>query len=270
MNRAVPAISSLVDPSQTCATVCYRCLVELVAALEQRKAVAMLVGRALADGRFKTNHAMLQSLFRLVDVRHASATVPADLEREMGKIEATVGIARVNTLARGAIEGAMQAMGSPQLLAAAIGAGPNLMAVAPLRRRNDVLAMASAAGFEGPVRALLLAGASVQARDRPWQRDGPTALMLSARGGHCRVANLLLDAGTDVMARDRHGWSALRFAANGGHLEMVKLLVAAGAEDVASEKGWLPKDGEAEWDAAEGGHEDIAAVLRMVRKRKEQ
>ena len=85
-----------------------RCLVELVAALEQNKAVVMLVGRALADGRFKTNHAMLQALFRLVDVRHASATVPADLEREMAKIEATVGVERVNTLARGAIEGAMQ------------------------------------------------------------------------------------------------------------------------------------------------------------------
>ena len=88
-----------------------RCLVELVAALQHSKAVVMLVGRALDDGRFKTNHAMLQSLFRLVDVRHAKATVPEDLEREMATIQATVGVDRVNTLARGALEGAMQAGG---------------------------------------------------------------------------------------------------------------------------------------------------------------
>ena len=86
-----------------------RCLVELVAALEHRKAVVMLVGRALEDGAFKSNHSMVQSLFHLVDVRHAAATVPEDLEREMAKIKSTVGVDRVNTLARGALEGAMQA-----------------------------------------------------------------------------------------------------------------------------------------------------------------
>ena len=161
-------------------------------------------------------------------------------------------------------------MDDPELLAAAIGAGQNLGIAAPLRRRNNLLAMAAAAGFADQVAALLQAGASVLARDRAWQKDGPTALMLSARGGHVEVVKMLMRSGADPMECDCRGWSALRFAANAGHAAVVRLLLDAGATDSRSDKGWCSTDGEAEWDAMRGNHWEAAALLRDNRHARER
>ena len=162
-----------------------------------------------------------------------------------------------------------QAMDTPELLAAAIGAGPSLRLAAPLRQRNNFLAMAAAAGFAGPVAALLRAEASALARDCAWQKDGPTALMLGTRGGHVEVVDLLLRAGADVMAYDCRGWSALRFAANAGHLTVTRMLLDAGATDICGDKGFCTYDGDAEWDAMKGEHWDVAALLRNSRHARE-
>jgi hypothetical protein len=58
------------------------CLVELTEALRRQKAVVMLIGRARANGRFRADISMVSNLAQLVDVSNATATVPADLERE--------------------------------------------------------------------------------------------------------------------------------------------------------------------------------------------
>ena len=152
-------------------------------------------------------------------------------------------------------------MESPELLAAAVGAGPDLGSDAPVRKRDHYLAIAAAAGFVEPVAALLAAGASARARDRPWLKDGPTALMLSARGGHIEVVRRLLRAGADIMAFDCRGWSALRFAADAGHAAVVRLLLDEGAVDIAGNKGFLTFDGDAEWNAMTGQHWEAATVL---------
>ena len=64
--------------------------VELAEALRQETAVIMLIGKASSDDEFEPNTGMIANLYMLVDVRHATATVPEDLEREMAKIKAKV------------------------------------------------------------------------------------------------------------------------------------------------------------------------------------
>jgi uncharacterized protein len=80
------------------------------------------------------------------------------------------------------------------------------------------------AAFRGDivtVRALLMGGADVNARDK----DGDTALMFAAYRGHTEIVSLLLDYGANVYARARNGWTAKR-AAESGHtphiVEMIK------------------------------------------------
>ena len=54
--------------------------------------------------------------------------------------------------------------------------------------------------------------------------SGLTPLMQAAYEGHLGVAELLVDKGADVNAKDKVGWTALTCAACEGHLEVVKLL----------------------------------------------
>ena len=62
-------------------------------------------------------------------------------------------------------------------------------------------------------------------------RDGWTALMKAANGGHFEVVKQLLVArGAEVNARNNAGWTALMKAAMEGHLALVKFLVAHGAD----------------------------------------
>ncbi len=82
-------------------------------------------------------------------------------------------------------------------------------------------------GDEEPVRELLTAGASADAR----RHDGATALMLAVRDGRREIARLLIDAGCDVEARqwvDR-GPTALDAAAEASDRRLVRMLVEAGA-----------------------------------------
>jgi ankyrin repeat protein len=105
-------------------------------------------------------------------------------------------------------------------------------------------------------RALLMAGADVNARSA---NDFSVLPLHSAvAGGHGAVAALLIEAGADVNATQRHGWTPLHGAAQNGAADTVERLLAAGAEPSA-----VNDDGVSAADLAEGaGHLELAARLR--------
>ena len=80
-------------------------------------------------------------------------------------------------------------------------------------------------GRTDEVRLLLAIRADVKAASR----DGWTALMAVAQGGHVISAELLLAGVADVSATTIYGCTALLLAAQGGHEVMVKLLLAHGS-----------------------------------------
>jgi uncharacterized protein len=82
-------------------------------------------------------------------------------------------------------------------------------------------------------------------------------LHAAAAGRHGDVAGLLIDAGADVNARQRHGWTPLHSAAANGDGQLVDRLIAAGADPTATND-----DGKTAADvAAAGSHDAIAARL---------
>ena len=62
-----------------------------------------------------------------------------------------------------------------------------------------------------------------------WNRHAETPLMLASWFGKLVAVRALLSAGADVNAADKDGWRALMFAADRGHAEIVKILLSAGA-----------------------------------------
>jgi hypothetical protein len=98
--------------------------------------------------------------------------------------------------------------------------------VATAQATDGELLKAAERGDTNSVKALIAAGADVDAR----ARDDMTCLMKAARNGHTDTVKALIAAGADVNAHERlHDWTALKMASWGGHAEMVKALLAAGA-----------------------------------------
>lgn len=95
-----------------------------------------------------------------------------------------------------------------------------------------VLSVAADAGEVEMVRALLKAGAEVDASNA----GGFTALVGAAFRGHAEVAKVLLEAGGSVGARYGDGSTPLHAAAIGCRAEMVRLLLAAGASVNAQDR----------------------------------
>ena len=92
--------------------------------------------------------------------------------------------------------------------------------------QTDALFRAATAGDADTVRALLAApGVDINGLDENWN----TPLMQAARFGHDDVVRALLIARANVNARNREGKTALTLAAAGGHDETVRLLTEAGA-----------------------------------------
>jgi len=92
--------------------------------------------------------------------------------------------------------------------------------------RDAALIAAAETGDYGKVRALLLEGASVLARDS----RGRTALLAATQGNHVEAANLLIQAGSDVNAKDSIEDSAFLLAGASGYLEILRLTLEAGAD----------------------------------------
>jgi len=86
------------------------------------------------------------------------------------------------------------------------------------------------------------------------------SIIEAARSGDLVSARALLDAGTDVHARDENEWTPLNWAAGRGDLEMVKLLVDRGADVYR-----VGRDQRTPYlIALAAGHAPVARFLRAV------
>ena len=108
-----------------------------------------------------------------------------------------------------------------------LGADPNARDQAGHTPLYSVGNECSAAGGGSVVRALVQAGANVDAHDGV---KHSTALHMAARRGNVDVAEALLDCGADMEARDSKGETPLRRAVNCGKTEVAALLLRRGAD----------------------------------------
>jgi ankyrin repeat protein len=107
-------------------------------------------------------------------------------------------------------------------------------------------------------RTLLEAGAIVDVVSGNDLRVQP--LHSAASGRHLEVCRLLIAAGADVKATQRHDYTPLHAAAQHGDSDLVELFLSAGADPSA-----VTEDGQTPADAAErAGHVDVANRLREV------
>jgi ribosomal protein S18 acetylase RimI-like enzyme len=102
-----------------------------------------------------------------------------------------------------------------------------LMSQKTQKEKNKKLIKAAREGYTELVKLLLDAGADIEAKDK----YGYTALIRAASNGYTEVVKLLLDAGADIEAKKENGDTALIRAASNGHTEVVKLLKQYGAID---------------------------------------
>jgi len=72
---------------------------------------------------------------------------------------------------------------------------------------------------------------------------GSTALGHAAKNGHKEIAELLVENGADVSAKDEDGWTPLFYAAGGGKKEVVEILISNGADvNATDDSGKTPLD----------------------------
>ena len=115
-----------------------------------------------------------------------------------------------------------------------------------------------AAFFKRPavVNELLAAGADPRAASRNPMRVAPLHSAV-ADGCDFAIVRALVEAGGDVNAKQRHGWTPLHGAAFEGDAETVRFLLAHGADPKATnDPGKTAAD-----VARERGHEEVARLL---------
>merc|ERR1719487_1327226 len=72
-------------------------------------------------------------------------------------------------------------------------------------------------------------------------KEGNTAVMLAAAGGHWKVISSRVLSQASLTSKDRDGWSALHFAANAGEDLCAQTFLDCRAEvDAVDDKGWSP------------------------------
>ncbi|XP_046983081.1 E3 ubiquitin-protein ligase MIB1-like [Schistocerca americana] len=122
--------------------------------------------------------------------------------------------------------------------------------------RSRKLIEAAKEGLVEQLRALLLAGTDVHARDR----DRRTALHWAALRGHLEAASSHVGGGSEVNAKDSWHNTPLHLAARSGHGAVVWLLLGAYADPNARNQwGSTPLH-----RAAIGGHIEAAAALMQA------
>ena len=109
------------------------------------------------------------------------------------------------------------------------------------------------------VRDLLDRGTDVNARDR----HGQTALMLAAHAGHRQVVEALIAHRADLNATAKYGLNALMIALVAGHAEVARLLADAGTDLLLRGTGAPGFAGKTAHDlAVERGMPELSAALK--------
>ena len=142
--------------------------------------------------------------------------------RILKKVDEEVGADALNTLAKGAVMGALECMGQREVLSSAMGNDAPLAALQEPEALAEALRAAAAAGLMKPLKALL--GRSEEVALDAKDDGGWTALMLAAQGGHAAAIAALLAAGAEVEAKNNSGARALDFAEGCGHEHAARLL----------------------------------------------
>lgn len=120
------------------------------------------------------------------------------------------------------------------------------------------LHLAAFFGKAEAARALLAGGAAVDvySANDLWVQP----LHSAAAGRHHEVCRVLIAAGADVNAPQRHGYTPLHAAAQHGDAELVELFLSASADPSAAKD-----DGQTPAETAEAaGHVDVARRIREV------
>lgn len=130
------------------------------------------------------------------------------------------------------------------------GADPN----AKLKEGESALMSVARTGNAEALRALLVHGAKVNETEG-WR--GQTALMWATIEDHPDTMKALIEAGADVHARSKSGFSALLFAVRAGYIDEAGLLLGSGAD--VNEK--LPDGTSALVLAALNAHWELGALL---------
>jgi ankyrin repeat protein len=103
------------------------------------------------------------------------------------------------------------------------GADPNT----PIGTGETPLMTCARAGNADAVRVLLVRGANVNAKE---PNQNQTALMWAAAQRHPNVLQTLIEAGADLQAHTKSGFTALHFAARAGDMESARTLLGAGVD----------------------------------------
>ncbi len=90
------------------------------------------------------------------------------------------------------------------------------------------LGLAAFFGHEEIVAVLLARGADASTPSRNDMRVTPLNSAVAA--GHSAIARTLVEAGADIHAKQRHGWTPLHAAAEHGDRDLVAFLLARGAD----------------------------------------
>ena len=116
----------------------------------------------------------------------------------------------------------------------------------------------ASSGSADAVRMLIVRGADVNAKE---PSENQTALMWAAAEHHPNVVRTLIQAGADLRAHTRKGFTPLHFAAREGDLEATRLLLDAGVNvnirsqpaETGRGRGEGPRDGRTASGGAAGG-----------------
>jgi ankyrin repeat protein len=97
----------------------------------------------------------------------------------------------------------------------------------PIGTGETPLMTCARVGNADAVRMLLLHGANVNATE---PKQNQTASMWAAAQQHSKVLETLIEAGADLQAHTKLGFTALHFAARAGDMESIRTLLSAGVD----------------------------------------